>query len=95
MVNVASKPCPDFLERFNDHAPVNRAVVDEHNQSLSIRISPLPKEGPVERPKNVSDIICVVDFGTRWEPIIDMEPMWVPHDCQHALFALDIGPGFY
>jgi hypothetical protein len=73
---------------------VNRAVVEVHNQSLSTQISPLRKEGLVERLKNVNGVISAIDFATSREPIGDMEPMWVPHDCKHEFFALDIGPSF-
>jgi hypothetical protein len=58
--------------------PVNRAVVDVDNQSLSIRISLMRKEGLAEGLKNASGIICAVDFGTSREPIDDMELMWFP-----------------
>jgi hypothetical protein len=54
---------------------VNGAIVAVHNQLLSMRISPLRKEGLVERLKNVSDMICAVDFGASREPIDDMEPV--------------------
>jgi hypothetical protein len=73
---------------------VNRAVVDVHNQSLSVGISPLRKKGLVEQLKNLSGIMCAVDIGASPEPIDEMKPLWIPHDCQHERFALDIGPGF-
>jgi hypothetical protein len=66
---------PCFPERFCDHAPVNRAVVDVHNQSLSMQISSLGTEGMVERLKNLRGTTCPLDFGTSREPIDDMEPM--------------------
>jgi hypothetical protein len=50
--------------------------------------------GLAERLKHGSDITCTVDFGTDREPIDDMEPMWVPHDCQHRPFALDVSSSF-
>jgi hypothetical protein len=54
---------------------MSRAVIDVHNQSLSMRISPLRKECLVEPLKNVNGITCAVDFGTSLEPIDDMETM--------------------
>jgi hypothetical protein len=93
-VNVALKHLSSFHERFFGHSPVNRAVVDVPNQSLSMRISPLQKEGLVEGLKNVLGIICVAAFGTSWEPIDGMEPFWVPHNCKYKPSALDIGPRF-
>jgi hypothetical protein len=57
-------------------------------------ISPLQKEGLVQRLKNASGIIYVVDFGTSRKPIDNMEPMRVPHDCKHELFPFDMSPSF-
>jgi hypothetical protein len=73
---------------------VKRAVVDVHSQSLSMRISPLRKEGLVKRLMNVRGIIRAFDFGTNREPIDEKEPMWVPYDGKHKPFALDIIPSF-
>jgi hypothetical protein len=56
-----------------------------NNQWISMQISPSWKETLVERLKNVSGIICIVDFGTSREPTDDMEPLWVPHDYKHEL----------
>jgi hypothetical protein len=65
-----------------------------HNELLSMRISPLQNKGLAERLRNLSGIMCAIDFATSREPGNVMEPMWVPHDCKHAFFALDVGPGF-
>jgi hypothetical protein len=59
-----------------------------------MRISPLWKEGLVERLTDVGGIICTVDFGIKQELIEGMEAMWVPLDCKHEFFVLDIGPRF-
>jgi hypothetical protein len=75
---------PSFQEEFYGQAPVNRAVVDVHNQSLSMR-----KEVLVERLTNLRGIICVVEFSTSLEPIDDIELMLVPDDCEHE-FLLSI-----
>jgi hypothetical protein len=93
MMNAASNGCVEFDERFCGHALVNQAVVNVHNQSLSMEISPLRKERLVERLKNFSAIMCVINFWTSHKPIDGPEPLPGSYDCKHGLFPLNIGVG--
>jgi hypothetical protein len=63
-----------FHERFCNLTLVGWAVVEMHNQSFSVRVSPSRKEWLMERLNHVGSTIHAVHFGTGRELINTTKP---------------------